>query len=561
MFNRRHLLLAGTGLAASGAIALGGCFKSKSSGILDTAYINGEIWTGSSDTHLVASIGFAGNRITAIGKDAVSAATGPMTQIIDLKGAFMAPGMIDNHSHFLLASQSLTQINLRQASTPEIFTNMIGEKARSLGPGKWILGGNWDEQLWGGELPSHQWIDSGTPENPVAIARLDLHSLFLNALALKLAGIDRNTPDPQGGVIVRDAHGEPTGVLKDNARDFVLRVIPDPTIQEKQASFREGIAHGLSFGVTQMHVKAITWDDHDTLRALRTHGETDMRFSSFIPIKDWERLHTLIQEEGRGDEWVRWGGVKGVFDGSLGAGTAWFRDPYTDEPDNSGMAFDNTKDLHQWILDADRHNLHVAIHAIGDYANEQVLDIFEQTIAKNGPRDRRFLIEHAQHLNPKSFPRFKELDVIASMQPYHAIDDGRWAVNRIGEARLNGTYAFGSLLKAGATVSFGTDWPVAPLDPRLGLEAAVLRQTIDGANPEGWLPEEKITIEQALKAYTVTNAYAGFQEDTFGKLLPGYTADFVIYEENLLTVDPEKIGDVKIIQTVVNGESRFGNAV
>lgn len=560
MFDRRQLIFAG-----ASAVAISGCSGPKISehitDNLDTAYINGKIWTGNGARKLELAMGVVGNKIAAIGKEAVASSTGPKTRIVDLKGAFVAPGMIDNHSHFLLASQSLTQINLRQANTPQLFAKLLGEKAHSLGANKWILGGNWDEQLWGGELPSHKWIDDLTPDNPVAVARLDLHSLFLNSLAMKLAGIDRNTPDPAGGIIVRDAQGEPTGVLKDNARDFVLRVIPDPTIREKQASFREGITHGLSFGVTQMHVKAITWDDHETLRALRARGETDMRFSSFVPIQDWEKVAALIQEEGHGDEWVRWGGVKGVFDGSLGAGTAWFNDPYIDEPDNSGLAFQNTKDLTQWILDADRHNLHVAIHAIGDYANEQVLDIYKNTIAKNGPRDRRFLIEHAQHLNPKLFPRFKELNVIASMQPYHAVDDGRWAVKRIGKERLHGTYAFGSLLNAGATVSFGTDWPVAPLDPRKGLQAAVLRQTIDGANPKGWLPDEKITAEQALTAYTLTNAYAGFQEDKLGKLAPGFIADFVIYDDNLLTVDPAHITDVNILQTIVNGVRRYGKTI
>lgn len=554
MLDRRRVLLAGAGLAL-----IGGCSLGDDRVTLDTAYINGEIWSGRGSMGLASSLGLVGNRIAAVGQDAVAASIGPKTQIIDLKGAFVAPGMIDNHSHFLLASQSLTQVNLRTANTREIFTQRIADKAKSLGPGKWILGGNWDEQLWGGELPTHHWIDAVTPNNPVTISRTDLHSLFLNKAAMKLAGIDKNTPDVEGGVIVRDAKGEPTGILKDAAREYVLRVIPDPSIEDKQATFRAGIQHGLSFGVTQMHIKAITWDDHDTLRALRQHGETNMRFSSFVPIQDWERLHTLIQEEGKGDAWVRWGGVKGVFDGAVGARTAMFKEPYTDDPSNHGLAFQNTKDLTQWILDADRHNLHVATHAIGDHGIEQVLDVYANTIAQNGPRDRRFLIEHVQHINPKHFTRFKELGIIASMQPYHAIDDGRWVVDAIGEKRLYGTNAHKSLLDAGAMVSFGSDWPVAPLDPRTGLKAAVLRQTLDGANPDGWLPNEKVSIEQAMHAYTAVNAYAGFQEKTYGVLKPGYIADFVIYDKNLLSVEASQIDNVNIMQTIVDGKRRYGS--
>lgn len=560
MLNRRQFLL-----SSAGMLTLAGCVKSglsiNTGETLEKAYINGQIWTGISAAPLVTALGVTGNKISHVGQESVAAATTPKTQIIDLQGAFVTPGMIDNHSHFLLGSNSLTDLNLRQAKTPQEFTQLIAQKAKSLKQGKWILGGNWDEQLWGGALPIHQWIDSVTPNHPVAVARLDLHSLFLNGLALKLAGIDKHTPEPAGGVIVRDANGEPTGILKDNARDLVLSIIPELGMEDKMASYRAGIAHGLSCGVTQMHVKAITWEDHEILLALRALGETDMRFSSFVPIQDWQRLTQLIDEQGHGDDWLRWGGVKGVFDGSLGAGTAWFKQPYTDEPNNRGAAFQNTADLRQWIMDADRHNLHVAVHAIGDYANEQLLQIYADTLAKNGPRDRRFLIEHAQHLNPQHYQRFSELGVIASVQPYHAIDDGRWAVKRIGEQRLQGTYAFNSLLKAGVKVSFGSDWPVAPLDPRLGIQAAVLRQTIDGANPKGWMPDEKISVVQALTAYTTTNAYAGFQENRLGMLAPGYLADFVVYEDNLLTVDSAHLHQVKIRSTVVNGEARYGSLV
>lgn len=525
---------------------------------LDVAYINGTIWTGVKGAPLAGAFGTVGHRIGAVGKEQVAAATGPRTRIVDLQGTFVTPGIIDNHTHFLMASQAMGQINLRQAVTPDEFVRMVGEAAQKMNAGEWMQGGNWDEQLWGGKLPTREWIDAVTPDTPVAVARLDLHMLLVNSLALKLAGIDKNTPDPHGGVIIRDEKGEPTGILKDKAKDLVSRVIPAASDEQIDQTFRKGIEHGLALGVTQVHIKALDWISQDALRRLRAKGETDMRFSSFVPLQDWERLDRLVREEGRGDDWVRWGGVKGLVDGSLGSGTALFYEPYFDMPDNKGIPYVDPADLRQWVMDADRHNLHVAVHAIGDRANGMLLDFYAEAIAANGPRDRRFIIEHAQHLSLADIPRFAELGVIASMQPYHAIDDGRWAVKKIGEKRLHGTYAFQSLLKTGAKLSFGSDWPVAPLDPRAGLQAAVLRQTIDGANPDGWLPEEKISVEAALEAYTVTNAYAGFQEDRFGKLVPGYIADFVVFEDNLLTIDPARLKDVKITRTMVNGVRRYG---
>ena len=545
-----------TGAAASAAALLPGFLAARER--LDTAWINASVWDGLADAAPRSAIGTIGNRIAAVGREAVQSAIGPKTRIIDLDGAFVAPGFIDNHTHFLRASEALSRPDLREAETPTEFRQMIGESAHRLAGGQWVLGGNWDEQRWGGELPSRHWIDPVTGDTPVAVVRSDQHMMLLNTVAMNLAGIDRHTPDPPGGLIIRDEAGEPTGIVKDTAKDLVLRVIPEPTDRENEAAIADGIEHGLSLGVTQVHVKELDWVTHHALRRMRARGETGMRFYSFVPLPDWERMRRIVEEEGRGDDWVRWGGVKGLVDGSLGSRTALFHDPYRDAPEETGITVTDPADLKAWILAADRHKLHLSVHAIGDRANEMLLGVYAEAIERNGPRDRRFLIEHAQHLEPFLVPRFAELGVIPSMQPYHAIDDGRWAVKRIGEKRLDGTYAFDSLLEAGARLSFGSDWPVAPLDPRTGIEAAVLRRTIDGANPEGWLPEQKLTVSESLRAYTTANAYAGFQDDRLGRIAEGFIADFVVLGGNLFEADPAAIHEVPILRTIVDGVQRYG---
>jgi predicted amidohydrolase YtcJ len=550
MLDRRTLLGAGASFAILARIEALAAERG-----LDVALVNCTVWTGRPGTTHASAIGMVGDRIAAIGGDAVKARTVRSTRVIDLKGAFVMPAFTDGHTHFLRGATNLIQPDLLVNSREE-FVARIARAAKER-PGKWILGGPWDEQRMGGALPTHDWIDAVTPDTPVAIPRTDLHSYFLNALALKLAGITRDTPDPAGGLIVRDAQGNPTGVVKDNAKLLVERVIPPLSDAETDAIMRKGIAHGLSKGVAQVHNPEIDWTVYPSLRRLRAAGETDMRFYAFVPLADWEKMAKIVAEEGRGDDWVRWGAVKALADGSLGARTAVMYDPYTDDPSQRGVRVTGLANLREWIGQADAHGLHVATHAIGDRANDDILDLYADVVKANGPKDRRFRIEHAQHLRPATIPRFAKQQVIASVQPYHAIDDGRWAVKRIGQERLNGTYAFKSLIDSGAKVAFGSDWPVAPLDPLTGLYAAITRATIDGANPGGWLPDQKITAEQTLRAYTAGNAYSGFMEDRTGVLAPGFYADVAVFDTNLLTADPLKIQAAKVLHTFVAGKARY----
>jgi predicted amidohydrolase YtcJ len=523
---------------------------------LDLALENGRFWTGAGDSTTIDAVGIAHGRIVALGHERVRALSGRGTRRVDLKGAFGMPAFADAHTHFLVGSEVLGQPDLLGASDQATFAQRIGAAA-SANPGRWILGGTWDEQRMGGKLPTRAWIDAVTPDTPVAVPRTDLHSLLLNSVALRLANITATTPDPAGGVIVRDGDGNPTGILKDNAKGLVERIIPSASDAQIDETLRRGIRYALSKGVAQIHNPEIHWQVFHSLRRLRTSGETGVRFRAFIPIADWQKLVQIVAEEGTGDDWVRWGGVKALADGSLGSRTAKFYEPYSDAPGETGIWIIEPDKLRELVGEADSHGLQVAVHAIGDKAIDSTLDIFDAVTTAHGARDRRFRMEHAQHIRPASIGRFVRQGVIASMQPYHAIDDGRWAVKRIGTGRLSGTYGFRSLIDSGAHVAFGSDWPVAPLDPLTGLSAAVLRQTIDGQNPSGWLPEQRTSVLQALTAYTAGVAYAGYMESRTGRLAENYYADIAILDTDLLRTDSARLSSAKVLHTYVGGELRF----
>ena len=558
MISRRGFVAAiGTGLAlgACGRHPLIASGTAPVSGA--TLYRNGRIWTGLKSTPWADEMAVAADRIVAVGAQASASAP---VRIVDLQGALVVPGFIDNHAHFTIGSMMLTQVDLQIVRTPQEFIAAIGAAARKLPPGKWLEGFGWDAERWGGELPSRQWVDAVTGDTPISLSRSDGHSKFLNSAALRLAGIDRNTPDPAGGKILRDAKGEPTGILRDNALALVDRVVPPASDAEIDAAVELGIARGLSRGVTQVHGCDLDWTAYHAFRRLRAKGETGLRFNSYVPAQDWERMAAIVRSEGRGDDWVRWGGVKAYVDGSLGSRTAFMDAPYADDPHNHGLIRQPREKLEEWIAGADAAGLQVASHAIGTAANELALDIYAAVAAKNGARDRRFRIEHAQHLDARSIPRFKAQGVIASMQPYHAIDDGRWAERPLGADRLEGSWAFRSLIDAGATVTFGSDWPVAPLDPLTGIEAAVLRRTTDGKHPDGFVPSQRVSVAEGLTAYTAANAFAGFQEDRLGTIRPGNLADFVVLADDVLAIDPAKIAKTEVLRTVVGGIERFTSA-
>jgi len=523
----------------------------------DVVIVNGKVWTVDAAQPRAQAAAIVGERIVAVGTNAeIGAWVGTKTKRIDAGGKTVLPGLIDAHVHFHDGSAELSGVQLRDAAMPEEFTRRIGEFAKKLPKSEWILGGSWDHELWAGApLPQREWIDKVTPDNPVFVSRYDGHMALANSVALQLAGITRESKDPRGGTIVRDAKGEPTGVLKDAAMEPVFAVIPTPTVEQRMRTIRAGLAEAQRLGVTGFHDMSPPLD----LRAfqkLAAQGEMTARVYFATPLEQWEAPARAGILAGFGNERVRTGALKGYADGSLGSTTAWFFEPYDDAPETSGlpasMMFPEGN-MQKMALGADRAGLQLVVHAIGDKAIRYMLDVFAEVEKEDGPADRRLRIEHAQHIHPEDIARFGKQKVIASMQPYHAIDDGRWAEKRIGAKRCETTYAFRSLLDAGATLAFGSDWPVAPLSPWWGIYAGVTRRTLDGKNPGGWVPAQKITLEEAIHAYTMGAAYAEFNEKEKGSLTAGKLADVIVLDSDLFAMAPERIKDVKVVTTIVGG--------
>lgn len=512
------------------------------------------VWTGNPEQPWAEAIATDGDVILAVGSnDEIRDLVGDGTEVLSAAGGMLVPGFIDTHVHFIDGGTGLASVQLRDAATPEEFTQRIGDFAATLDKGEWILIGTWDHENWGGELPRRDWIDAVTPDNPVWINRLDGHMALANSLALEIAGVDADSPEIAGGEIVRYPDGRPTGILKDNAMMLVDSAVPRPSeaLFDRQAA--AAMQYVASNGVTTVHDMA-GWSSLATYRRARANGSMITRIYSVVQLPDWEQLRDEVAANGRGDDWLRIGGLKAMMDGSLGSHTAAFLEPFTDAPDQRGLLIFDLADVRQWVDSADEAGLQIMVHAIGDRAIRDVLDIFLEVAEENGDRDRRFRIEHAQHIHPQDLPRFAVQDIIASMQPYHAIDDGRWAEKVIGAERAKTTYAFRSLIESGAHVSFGSDWFVAPATPIEGIYAAVTRRTLDDANPDGWVPEQKITVEQALHSYTYEGAYASFEEDRKGTLKPGMLADFVLLDRDLTAIPPETIRDTRVLKTVVGGK-------
>jgi len=511
------------------------------------------VWTGRPDLPWAEAVAVAGERILAVGDDEeIEAYITDETSVIEGAGRLVTPGFIDSHVHFISGGFNLSSVQLRDAPTPQVFIDRIAEFAASLEPGVWILGGDWDHEQWGGELPRRDWIDSVTTDNPVWVNRLDGHMALANTAALTAAGVTAETEEVDGGTIERYDGGEPAGILKDNAMYLVGQVIPDPPDELKDRALDAAMDYVAAQGVTSVHDMG-SWGNVEVFERARNADRMKTRIYAAVPLWDWQSLEARIDSTGRGDEWVRLGGLKGFVDGSLGSHTAAFLEPFTDAPDDTGLLISTEEDLYAWTSGADKAGLHVMVHAIGDRAIGMQLDIFDRVAAENGPRDRRFRIEHAQHIAPDDIARFAALDIIPSMQPYHAIDDGRWAEKVIGPERIKTTYAFRSLLDTGARVALGSDWSVAPATPIEGIYAAVTRRTLDDLNPDGWVPEQKITVEEALRGYTIDAAYASYEEDVKGSLEPGKLADFVILDRDLTTMPPAEIRDAKVDLTVVGG--------
>jgi predicted amidohydrolase YtcJ len=524
----------------------------------DLVITNARIWTGDALQPDANAVAVVGERIVDVGSSReIDRWRVPATTVIDAEGRRVLPGFNDAHVHLIDGGTALDNVNLKDAETPAEFTRRIGERAKTK-PGEWILGGEWDDQRWTpAELPTRQLIDDVTSATPVFVTRYDGHMALANSTALGRAGITESTPDPPGGAIVRDANGYPTGVLKDAAMESVARVIPKMTPDQRLAVVKRALRYAASVGVTSLQDMNPSYDDIAVYAELANRNELTARIYAAPLELGWYDQAKLGVHRSFGSSWLRIGAVKGYADGSLGSTTAYFFQPYTDAPQTRGLLSDEMEpiaDMRVRLMAADHAGLQLCMHAIGDAGISAILDLYGDVIRANGERDRRLRIEHAQHIAPKDFDRFAAMKVIASVQPYHAIDDGRWAERRIGPDRIKTTYAFRTLIDKGVRLALGTDWTVAPLNPMLTLYAATTRATLDGKHPEGWVPEQKISIVEAVRAYTSGSAFAEFQDAVKGTIVRGKIADLVILSDDVFSIPAARLKDVQVLTTVAGGK-------
>jgi predicted amidohydrolase YtcJ len=525
----------------------------------DLIITNANVWTGDGTHPKAQAVAVLGDRIVAVGSSsAVLLWRGQNTKVIDAGGKLLLPGFNDAHVHFVDGGRQLDNLQLNDVTSTDEFVRRIAEQAKKTPRGEWILGGDWDETKWTPpNLPTKEMIDPVTPDNPVLLSRYDGHSALANSIALRLAGITAQTPDPPGGAIVRDAQGNPTGDLKDAALDLAYKVVPSLSHEQRMRAVKRALEHAASLGVTSVQTMNPEYADIAVFAELLQNGELTTRIYAAPLITGVDDQAKIGIRHAFGGPYLRIGAVKAYADGSLGSRTAYFFEPFSDQPDNRGLLSNEMQPLslmRDRMMTADAAGLQICTHAIGDQAISIVLDLYTDVVKAHHGAERRFRIEHAQHMAEKDFARFAQLDVIASVQPYHAIDDGRWAEARIGHDRASRTYAFRTFLNHGVHLAFGTDWDVAPLNPLLTVYAAVTRSTLDGKNPNGWFPEQKLTVAEAVHAYTMGSAYAEFQEQEKGSITPGKLADMVLLSDDIFSIDPVKIRDVKVLKTIVGGK-------
>ena len=530
----------------------------------DLIIIKAKVWTVDKNRPTAQAVAVLGDRIVAVGSNAdVEAWRGPATKVIDAGGKLLLPGFNDSHVHFVSGGLQLEQVQLNDTTSKEEFVRRIGERAKQTPKGEWMLGGDWDETKWTPpQLPTKELIDPVTGDTPVFLSRYDGHMALANSAALRLAGVTAQTAEPAGGMIVRDANGNPTGALKDAAMELVNKLIPPLSHEQRLKAVKRALAHAASLGVTSVQHMNPDYEDIAAYSELLDRGELTARiYAAPLITQGVDDQVKIGIRRAFGSPYLRIGAVKAYADGSLGSRTAYFFDPFVDQPAEHGLLSDEMHPvslMRDRMMKADAAGLQLCTHAIGDQAISIILDLYSELIKAHGEDDRRLRIEHAQHMAAKDFDRFAQLHVIASMQPYHAIDDGRWAEGRIGRDRASRTYAFRTFLDHGVRLAFGTDWDVAPLNPMLTLYAAVTRETLDGKNPQGWFPEQKLTVAEAVEAYTMGSAYAEFQDKDKGSITPGKLADMVLLSEDIFSVPPDDISKVKVLRTLVGGWQVFG---
>ena len=517
--------------------------------------VNGIVYTGDAARSRAEAVAIRGEKIIAVGSASqVQALRGPQTRVVDLQGRFVMPGFNDAHIHLANGGQAKLVVDFEGAKSLAEFQQRIRARLGEYKPGEWITGRGWDHTLWPEQrFPTRQDVDAVSNNHPMLFSRVDGHVSVANSLALKLAGISKETQDPPGGSIERDASGQPTGMLKENAVQLVGRRQPPLSSTRRRRGIELALAEIARFGVTSLQDNS-SWADFLIYEQLKKEGQLTARITEWLPFQEsLTRLKQMRAHGGTGDPWLKTGALKAVLDGSLGSRTAAMLEPYSDDPSTRGILRIEERQLTPLAIARDAAGFQLAFHAIGDGANRVALNAFQAALEANGPRDRRDRIEHAQVVAPEEFPRFAQLHVIASMQPSHESSDMRWAQARVGPERAKGAYAWNRFAKQGVRLAFGTDYPVEPVNPLRGLYACVTRELPEGGPPGGWQPQEKISLDDCIRAYTVGSAYAEFEEGKKGQIAAGQLADIIVLSADITKVPPAQLLHTEVLQTYVGG--------
>lgn len=522
----------------------------------DMVLHNGKIYTSVDENPFVEAVAVKNSKILFVGsnKDAKKF-IGPTTEVLDLRGKIAVPGFTDAHLHFASGGRSLATLTFRGVDSVEKIQEMVAAKIAELPEGAPVFGSQYDHTLFpGGAWPTKEDLDKVSPSNPVVIRRVDGHSIWVNSLALKQSGVNKNTSSPFGGEIMKDPKtGEPTGILKEEATGLI-RVkgsAQEPSLQE---DIEQGLHHAAKLGVTSIQTSS-SLKEIEIYKKLKAAGSLTLRVYTWLPIKGLDTYSEKGIRQGQGDDMIRVGFLKAYIDGTLGSGTALLFAPFSDDPGTSGLPQYDENEFYSLIEKAHENGYQVGVHAIGDKGVNWVLNAVDRAQKKHGKKGLRHRIEHAQVIRADDFPRFQELGVIASMQPTHCTTDMRFCEQRVGIERSKGAYAWRTLLSNGAHLAFGTDWPVEPLDPMRGLYSAVTRKNIEFDYPEnGWFPEQKLTMAEAIKAYTIGSAYASFEEDIKGSLEVGKLADIVVLSKDVFDIAPKEILATEVLFTILGGK-------
>ncbi|MGB8543509.1 MAG: amidohydrolase [Candidatus Acidiferrales bacterium] len=502
----------------------------------------------------------------------VEALIGPNTRVIDLHKQFVMPGFNDAHIHVFSGGYAKLQIDFTGVKSIAEFQDRIRARLKDSKPGEWILGRGWDHTLWPEKkFPTRQDLDAVSKDHPMIFGRLDGHVAVANSQALETAGVTRDTKDPPGGHIERDTKSEPTGILEeDSAMSLVYSRIPRYSTEQRRRAFQLVMDEAVQYGVTSVQDNSVMdaddsanygWQNFLVLDQLKREGKLKFHITEWLPflapvsrLEEMRRFGGSSTPEDPGDPWLKTGQAKLIMDGSLGSRTAAMLAPYSDDPSASGILEIDPDRLKQMAIERDRAGFQLGFHAIGDRANRVALDTFAAVLEANGPRDRRDRIEHAQVVEASDFERFGKLNIIASMQPAHLLDDARWAADRLGPERSRGAYAWRSMEKNGVRLAFGTDYPVIPINPLRGIYACVSRQMTDGTPKRGWQPQEHLHSKDCFRAYTVGSAYAEFEERWKGIIAPGMLADLVVYPKDLNETRLEDILTIPVVMTIAGGK-------